>query len=201
MNPVANRVAQSPYNYADWLYDRGIIRMSSKVVEGCIGNTGFGASLEVAKYLGRGASCYMIEADFLQMEIHQHEFLRRYKPKPKIGRPELSWLNGRIEDQEEIIKGCDALLFHNYVPIDRKTQRGDNKNCYQSVQQLFCRLVKSKPKHIALWLPYLKDSDAEFTENVFRSLNLEFEKSDNIDYAGELGIQKRNDWKGKIILA
>ena len=70
MNPVANRVAQSPYNYADWLYDRGIIRMSSKVVEGCIGNTGFGASLEVAKYLGRGASCYMIEADFLNSRFN-----------------------------------------------------------------------------------------------------------------------------------
>lgn len=186
------------YNYADFLYDRGILHTKAKVVEGCVGNTGWESSLEVAKYLGQGGKYYMVDFDPI-VSFHKKMFLDFYKPDFFEGEPKLDWVIGPIENQGKLISGCDALLFHNYVPIDKETYEGKNGNAYKRIKNLFDKLVKAKPKHIAFWSPPIGDK-LEVAIRLFQDSGMKFEIVDDIHYAGQLDENEREKWKGKIIL-
>ncbi len=192
------------YNYADLLYDRNILHKSSKVVEGCVGNTGWMASLQVAKHLGKEAEFYMVDCSEAELGYHKDMFLKYYEPSPELGRPKLEWVAGYIEEQEPLINCCDALLFHNYYPVDRLTLANVTRGARDRIKKLTVELVKFNPRHIVFFLPYVKEPD-EFGVFLDEVLNESGHKSskevvDGIHYAGDLEVERIEEWKGKTII-
>ncbi len=188
----------NPYSYVELLVDRRILRKNSRIVEGCIGNTGWDSSLHVARRLGTGGSYSMVDIDPIQVHQHRLLFEANYQ-STNLGTPNLNWIVGKIEDQIELIKGADALLFHNYVPIDTQTLDGIKDGALERIRDVFRKLVDANPKHIALYLPNFKEP--EDIAWLFKKLDVKCETVDKIDYAGNLGNEDRNKWLGKALIA
>jgi hypothetical protein len=188
---------QRPYTYVELLSERGIIHNTAKVVEGCVGNTGWSASLHLARSLGNGAILHMVELDRLQLRMHEGFFKSSLRNGERL--PALKWVAGAIEQQTKLISKCDALLFHNYVPQDPMVLAGKKVGTFSGQKELLRKIIDAGPRALAFYIPKLKEPDklAELIE----SIGVKCEVIDGIDYAGELDSGQRDKWLGKAIIS
>ena len=187
-------------NYADVLYGRKVLHSASKVIEGCVGNIGWQASLEVAKYLGKDALYTMVDVDAHDLSVHKRMFLQNYRANLVLGTPRFEWIEGRIENQQKIISQRDILLFHNYMPVDAETFEGRQDGSLERMADLFAKLIYARPEYIVFFLPYRKNSD--FVSQMLSDPQwIQCENVDNVHFAGDLGDAKPEEWMGRVIIA
>ena len=196
----------TPYSYVELLAARGLLRNDTKVVEGCVGNSGWSASLHVAHFLGTAAVYHMVEMDSGQLAQHEARFKFGYDVTApnRSEKPKLVWQAGRIEEQGILLGRADLLLFHNYVPLDQQTYEvlagisAKADGSYQRVQGVLEQIISAGPKVIAIFLPEFKKPNT-YVE-MLRSLGREPEVVPDIDYAGQIEPAKREQFKGKTLI-
>jgi hypothetical protein len=149
--------------------------------------------------LGKGAEYYMIDFDPRQVFIHRAAFISRYPKANIFSDPHLEWESGAIESFINLIKYCDVLLFHNYVPVPRDSFLGREPIFMDEVVAILGKIVDARPKTMAFYLPDFKSP--EEIAIVLESLNMHCELVDGVHYAGDLEGQDPKKWIGKALIA